>query len=89
MNSPHWIEATDAQGRSCIYAIFLVLPQDQRPQDDARQTGKGWSFRTLYHDEQGTPKGLEATDAEDRKAAYVPLMHDGKIGRWIHDPLPQ
>lgn len=63
---------------------FHPLKPADRPQDPTGDC-KGWTFRTLEHggsEPDSMPEVIEATDAEGRKCLYVPLTHEGKIGRW-------
>lgn len=64
--------------------VFVPTPYDQLPRDDPKQTGTGFTFKTLEHDEHNAPYVIEATDAEGRSCVYVPLRYRGKIGRWTH-----
>jgi len=61
---------------------FVPIARDQLPRDDARQTGKSLTFRTLEHDEFDAPHAIEVTDGEGRSAVYVLLEHNGMVGRW-------
>ena len=61
---------------------FIPIPPDQLPRDDARQTGKSLTLRTLEHDEFDAPHAIEVTDGEGRSAVYVLLEQDGLVGRW-------
>lgn len=61
---------------------FIPIPRDQLPRDDALQTGKGLSFRTLEHNEFDAPTAIEVTDSEGRNAVFVLLERDGVVGRW-------
>jgi hypothetical protein len=59
----------------------VPLPPDECPHDNTG-TAKGWTFKTLEHDEHTFPHAIEGTDAHGRSAIYVPLKSRGKIGRW-------
>lgn len=61
---------------------FVPIPRDQLPRDNARQTGKGLTFRTLEHDEFDATHAIEVTDSEGRSAVYVLMEQDGVVGRW-------
>jgi hypothetical protein len=63
--------------------VFEHVPRDQLPRDDAQQTGKGLTFRTLEHDEFDAPHAIQATDAQGRAAVYVLFERNGKVGRWV------
>jgi len=63
---------------------FDAIPIDERPHDVSGMA-KGWTFKTLEHDEHTLPHAIEATDAEGRKCIYVVLQQDGEIGRWLSD----
>ena len=41
--------------------VFTPLAPEERPHDPAG-TAKGWTFRTLEHDEHTFPHATEATD---------------------------
>jgi hypothetical protein len=62
---------------------FTMLLIEERPHD-ATRTARGWSFKTLEHDEHMFPHAIKATDARGRSAIYVPLKRRGKIGRWFN-----
>jgi hypothetical protein len=55
---------------------FMPLSIEERPHDGTG-TAKGWSFKTLEHDEHTFPHAIEATDAQGRSAIYVPLKRRG------------
>ena len=60
---------------------FEALPIEERPHDPTG-TAKGWTFKTLEHDEHTFPQAIEATDERGRSAIYVPLKRRGKVGKW-------
>lgn len=63
-------------------ATFHPIPPNQLPRDDALQTGKDLTVRTLEHNQFDAPHAIEVTDKEGRSAVYVLMEVDGVIGRW-------
>lgn len=62
------------------------MPPDKRPQDPAMDGSdmrfEGYRVETREHAGEypdTMPQVIEVTDAEGRKAAYVPLSRDGKV----------
>jgi hypothetical protein len=60
---------------------FDELTPEMRPQD-IYGDGRDWTFATGEHggdEPDNMPQTIEATDAEERSAIYVPLTRGGKI----------
>lgn len=63
---------------------FVPIPRDQLPRDDAKNTHRGWKFKTLEHDQFNAPHAIEVTDSKGRSAVYVLLEQDGEVGHRIY-----
>jgi hypothetical protein len=67
------------------------IPPEERPQDDS-QTGKGWKFEILEHDEVTFPRAIRAIDAQGRSYIYLAVGPDWRAVRIKlvdFDPSPQ
>jgi len=70
-----------AEIRGANNQAFDELRPDKRPQDDYGD-GRDWAFRTAEHggdEPDSMPQVIEATDAQGRRAIYVPLRIGDKI----------
>jgi hypothetical protein len=59
---------------------YMPLPPDRRL-EDVGQEAKGWSFKTLEHDEMNFPRIIEATDANGRSCYYFAESAEGEAIR--------